>query len=351
LGDLFFLGSLFFILLLIFLPIILGSNRRLQEDIATLKTGSLDNWLDAERKTTMIAWEKVQAEAPRKQVKLEEEGGHTIKKEKEEEEPEEENKRKKAKSSSPRPSRSRSRRGTSPNAPGSPPFSPSSISSTGISSPSPLSLSSSSASSTSPSTSSLTALSSPTGGFTSPAGSVVTRRQSPRGPLKGAAPSTPSSSLPAGTTPLTSSTEDVGAGGRKRKRPSSISAPFSPPVMTRGEREKERELRSSASVGSEESSSSSSVSSDTPKDKKELLRLLRTITGHKNASIFKEPVNLEEAPDYEQVIKKRMDLSTLKKKIETGVSSLSLPLILLLVPFTYSPSSLFFPSLLFSFSS
>ena len=46
------------------------------------------------------------------------------------------------------------------------------------------------------------------------------------------------------------------------------------------------------------------------------------IWNHKYGDVFKYPVSLEDAPDYDNVIKKRMDLTTLKKKLSDGVSKL-----------------------------
>ncbi len=53
--------------------------------------------------------------------------------------------------------------------------------------------------------------------------------------------------------------------------------------------------------------------------KKVLLNVLKSISAHRDADVFQFPVSLEEAPDYDQVIKYRIDLSTLKKKVLDGV--------------------------------
>jgi hypothetical protein len=44
-----------------------------------------------------------------------------------------------------------------------------------------------------------------------------------------------------------------------------------------------------------------------------------TLWNHKFASVFQFPVSVEEAPDYDTVIKHRMDLTTLKQKLQNGV--------------------------------
>lgn len=53
--------------------------------------------------------------------------------------------------------------------------------------------------------------------------------------------------------------------------------------------------------------------------KKHLLNILKKINSYNGAEVFKLPVTFEEAPDYDDVIKYRMDLSTLKKKVLSGV--------------------------------
>mmetsp|Transcript_9910 Transcript_9910/g.13613 ORF Transcript_9910/g.13613 Transcript_9910/m.13613 type:complete len:498 (-) Transcript_9910:187-1680(-) len=49
-----------------------------------------------------------------------------------------------------------------------------------------------------------------------------------------------------------------------------------------------------------------------------LLDTLKKISAHKYAHVFKQPVSLEEAPDYDEIIKQRMDLSTIKKNLVDG---------------------------------
>jgi len=46
-----------------------------------------------------------------------------------------------------------------------------------------------------------------------------------------------------------------------------------------------------------------------------LLAVLKKVSAHKFSYVFKHPVSLEDAPDYDVVIKRRMDLSTLKKNL------------------------------------
>jgi len=50
----------------------------------------------------------------------------------------------------------------------------------------------------------------------------------------------------------------------------------------------------------------------------QLLKVWKQLWSHKYAPSFREPVSLEEAPDYDDVIKCRMDMSTLKKKLDNG---------------------------------
>lgn len=52
---------------------------------------------------------------------------------------------------------------------------------------------------------------------------------------------------------------------------------------------------------------------------KAILKLLKTISQHKYAEVFKKPVTVEEAPNYYDVIKEPMDFQTLRKKITDGV--------------------------------
>lgn len=52
-----------------------------------------------------------------------------------------------------------------------------------------------------------------------------------------------------------------------------------------------------------------------------LMKIWRKISSHKYAGPFRQPVAPEEAPDYDNVIKKRMDLSTVKKKLQNEVKN------------------------------
>ena len=47
-----------------------------------------------------------------------------------------------------------------------------------------------------------------------------------------------------------------------------------------------------------------------------LLRVLENLQAKDNGEIFAEPVDLEEVPDYMDVVKEPMDLSTMRHKIE-----------------------------------
>ena len=49
-----------------------------------------------------------------------------------------------------------------------------------------------------------------------------------------------------------------------------------------------------------------------------LLKLLQSVTKHKWAHPFKRPVTDKEAPDYKDIVKNPMDLSTLRKKVDTN---------------------------------
>jgi len=53
--------------------------------------------------------------------------------------------------------------------------------------------------------------------------------------------------------------------------------------------------------------------------KAELMRVWKNIASHKYAGPFKQPVAIDEAPDYDIIIKRRMDLSTIKKRLEDGI--------------------------------
>ncbi|KYQ92598.1 bromodomain-containing protein [Tieghemostelium lacteum] len=52
-----------------------------------------------------------------------------------------------------------------------------------------------------------------------------------------------------------------------------------------------------------------------------MLKIWKTLNGHRHAYVFKYPITHDEAPDYDKVIKHRMDLSKLKKNVEDGVYS------------------------------
>lgn len=84
-------------------------------------------------------------------------------------------------------------------------------------------------------------------------------------------------------------------------------------------------LESTESVKSEEMSPSVEVKKEKPSKHankgdtvRTLLDTLKKISAHKYAHVFKQPVSLEEAPDYDEIIKQRMDLSTIKKNLIDG---------------------------------
>jgi hypothetical protein len=52
--------------------------------------------------------------------------------------------------------------------------------------------------------------------------------------------------------------------------------------------------------------------------------VLKAVSTHKYAGPFLQPVTYEEAPDYDNVIKRRMDLSTIRHNLLAGVSAFSL---------------------------
>ena len=52
-----------------------------------------------------------------------------------------------------------------------------------------------------------------------------------------------------------------------------------------------------------------------------LAKLLQSVTKHKWAHPFKRPVTEKEAPDYKNIIKKPMDLATLRKRVDSGAVS------------------------------
>jgi hypothetical protein len=68
------------------------------------------------------------------------------------------------------------------------------------------------------------------------------------------------------------------------------------------------------------STTSSSISDDKERKntRKVLLLLLETISFNKNTTMFLTPVTRSVAPDYHEYIKNPIDLSTIKKRIETG---------------------------------
>jgi len=52
-----------------------------------------------------------------------------------------------------------------------------------------------------------------------------------------------------------------------------------------------------------------------------MLKVWKSLNSHRFAYIFRYPITHEDAPDYDEVIKKRMDLTTLKKRLEDGLYS------------------------------
>ena len=51
-----------------------------------------------------------------------------------------------------------------------------------------------------------------------------------------------------------------------------------------------------------------------------LKRVWRALWGHRDSHVFKYPVTPEEAPDYDEMVLRRMDLDTIKKKISPRYS-------------------------------
>ncbi len=57
------------------------------------------------------------------------------------------------------------------------------------------------------------------------------------------------------------------------------------------------------------------LSSEAEYMKEEMLQVLEKLARHELASLFLEPVPLEAAPEYDTIIKKRMDISTIRHNI------------------------------------
>lgn len=55
--------------------------------------------------------------------------------------------------------------------------------------------------------------------------------------------------------------------------------------------------------------------------KQAVIQVWKQISEHKNALVFKEPVTNEMAVNYEETVHRRMDLTTIKKDLESGVLS------------------------------
>jgi hypothetical protein len=55
----------------------------------------------------------------------------------------------------------------------------------------------------------------------------------------------------------------------------------------------------------------------------QLMKVWRAVASHRFAGIFKHPVGAEEAPDYDNIIRRRMDLSTIRKRLEDGTTKTS----------------------------
>merc|ERR1712071_204992 len=81
----------------------------------------------------------------------------------------------------------------------------------------------------------------------------------------------------------------------------------------------------SSGIDSVPNSPTSSVSTVTDDDreykawKKSILLMWREISSHKNASLFQKPITEEHVPGYRDFILRPMDLSSIKKNIESGV--------------------------------
>lgn len=81
----------------------------------------------------------------------------------------------------------------------------------------------------------------------------------------------------------------------------------------------------SSGIDSVPNSPTSSVSTVTDDDreykawKKSILLVWREISSHKNASLFQKPITEEHVPGYRDFILRPMDLSTIKKNLESGV--------------------------------
>jgi len=81
----------------------------------------------------------------------------------------------------------------------------------------------------------------------------------------------------------------------------------------------------SSGIDSVPNSPTSSVSTVTDDDreykawKKSILLMWREISSHKNASLFQKPITEEHVPGYRDFILRPMDLSTIKKNLESGV--------------------------------
>ncbi len=48
------------------------------------------------------------------------------------------------------------------------------------------------------------------------------------------------------------------------------------------------------------------------------------VASHRLAPVFKNPVTKDDAPDYDDVVKRKMDLTTIKKHLDDGVYFCSL---------------------------
>ncbi len=96
-------------------------------------------------------------------------------------------------------------------------------------------------------------------------------------------------------------------------------------ISTRGNRSHETVPAPFSSSSTSSSHSNNSFSSKFEDEKayrswkKSIMMVLTNITCHKHATIFMQPVRDEIAPGYSSVVFRPMDLTTIKKNIETGV--------------------------------
>ena len=95
------------------------------------------------------------------------------------------------------------------------------------------------------------------------------------------------------------------------------------PTSSKEDREREREREQSAYDSEDETKNSLmntifGASDPNQNCKEDLLQLVDLLITHKYGSIFAAPVSKEEADDYDEVVRVRVDLSTLREKILQG---------------------------------